>query len=973
LNGVHSNMAIFKTSENITVSANVVTDNRNFLTWDSNGASAGQTDGAGAWLGANQWWNSTTNQAWVNDRHARFGWNNGNAGSVTVASPITVNSIVFRGFVGSYTIGTAGQTISLVEGMEKNPGSGTATIISPITIIQTQSWKNESSTLLTIGTANIDNGGNLLTIGGDGVGNVKITGVISGAGGLITKGTNLLTIGDATAPVHTYSGPTSILGGGLLAASNLPNGNLVLNGGTYEFYATGAISFIRPLGAGTGEVQIPGGASGFGINVNQTLTVRINNDATTEMVWGSTYFNPSELVFHTTRSGASSTLTFDNKIDLQGAVRNIRVNNYTATLPQIIRDTIGGGGLIKTGVGTLLLTANNSFTGGLVINAGVVSISTSAQSFSGGIIINDGANLTTSIGTGLNNNAITANRNASYFATGAGGITSTGGIILNSGSNLTIANNNSTYTTTGAVIGEGGITLGQTGGGQTFVSFNSTANTFTGVIDYTTGAFNGTLNVNSFADSATPGAGNIRFGLTGAGAIPHVFAYGTGAIVPLVITNRQFEIGGTTNGNTPTISNNSGQSFTVNSNLAVTGTGTRTLTLSGTGAGISTFAGNIANGNLTTLSVIKTGSCKWILSGTNTYTGTTINGFNGMQAISPSTSIQQTHNGGAGGFGTILFLDNSEVPASRATVNINMISSNTNHFMTVYVDRIDGSNTGSTIILGNLNFTQTVAGNTGQTLYVTGANSYKFQLSKVNLPATVATTTAWTGVLAPTTANLLIAGNIQQIAGTVAGTITLDLAGTATVSVISGNILDSADASPRVLALTKTDTSTWTLSGTNTYTGPTTVNGSGGTLRINGSITSNVTVTLGEFCGPDTTGASSTVTGTVIVANNVNAILDAGDFGNNIFNTGSLTFNGTSSRLRVHSTTTEMGKIAVTGNVALGGCGIVFNAGIITNGTYKIITCTGIMSGTLPTIITNNTGKTLVLQQTGNDLEVVVS
>jgi autotransporter-associated beta strand protein len=78
----------------------------------------------------------------------------------------------------------------------------------------------------------------------------------------------------------------------------------------------------------------------------------------------------------------------------------------------------------------------------------------------------------------------------------------------------------------------------------------------------------------------------------------------------------------------------------------------------------------------------------------------------------------------------------------------------------------------------------------------------------------------------PTTATVSI-GNVTTLNNTAK---TLILGGTSTGNAITGNIVPG----PGTLAVTKTDTSTWTLSGANTYTGVTTVNG--GTL-LNGSAT----------------------------------------------------------------------------------------------------------------------------------------
>ena len=93
------------------------------LTWDANGATAGQTDGAGAWLDADQWWTGSANTTWTSGDDAIFGWG-GAGGAVTLASPTTVGSLTFKYFTGTYTLGTGGQAITLNNGITRIGGNG---------------------------------------------------------------------------------------------------------------------------------------------------------------------------------------------------------------------------------------------------------------------------------------------------------------------------------------------------------------------------------------------------------------------------------------------------------------------------------------------------------------------------------------------------------------------------------------------------------------------------------------------------------------------------------------------------------------------------------------------------------------------------------------------------------------------------------------------------------------------------------
>jgi autotransporter-associated beta strand protein len=198
--------------------------------------------------------------------------------------------------------------------------------------------------------------------------------------------------------------------------------------------------------------------------------------------------------------------------------------NVNANTPVFENPLAGTQGFKKTGSGTLQIKGTNSITGGIVIDGG--SLNTEGNA------------------TALNNNDITANAGA-LGLTLTGGTTTNGGITINA-TTLSISNNNSSVTVNGAVTGAGGITLNKTGDGQNFLNLLSTANTFTGGVDYT-GNRSLELNVNSFADSASSGAGKIRFGLGTPSDFTrrNRFALQSGAIAPVTLTNRQFEIAST--------------------------------------------------------------------------------------------------------------------------------------------------------------------------------------------------------------------------------------------------------------------------------------------------------------------------------------------------------------------------------------------------------------------------------------------
>ena len=122
---------------------------------------------------------------------------------------------IFRSSRGTYTLGTAGQTITLNNGIVKSGAAATVSIISPVTLGANQTWTNNgynsaptAATGSLSATGGLDNGGFTLTIDGIGTTNFGSTAsIISGAGGLIKNGTGTLILsGAGTAPIHTYSG-----------------------------------------------------------------------------------------------------------------------------------------------------------------------------------------------------------------------------------------------------------------------------------------------------------------------------------------------------------------------------------------------------------------------------------------------------------------------------------------------------------------------------------------------------------------------------------------------------------------------------------------------------------------------------------------------------------------------------------------------------------------------------------------------
>jgi len=214
-------------------------------------------------------------------------------------------------------------------------------------------------------------------------GNLTLTGEITGTGSFVKWGGGVITLENAA---NTWAGQTLLrdgvlriggsaeaLAGGFDSGGSGPN--LAFAGGMLEIGVD--TDFTRGLGTGAGQVQWlgDGGFSAYGA----MRTVTIGDDGTgvgSSLVWGSGSFVPtgSRLLLGSAYSDAS--IKFTNAIDLGSENREVHVargldDSAYAELSGIISGA--GGGLIKTGKGTLWLTnTGNSYTGPTIIRDGVL-------------------------------------------------------------------------------------------------------------------------------------------------------------------------------------------------------------------------------------------------------------------------------------------------------------------------------------------------------------------------------------------------------------------------------------------------------------------------------------------------------------------------------------------------------------------------------------------------------------------------
>lgn len=491
---------------------------------------------------------------------------------------------------------------------------------------------------------------------------------------------------------------------------------------------------------------------------------------------------------------------YNNSIGSLTNAGNVTLGSATLTLgndntsPAAFSGTISGpGSVIKTGTGNFTLSgANNSYSGGLSINNGTVTMSgtgkleasTGALTLGGGVL--DLGTTTQTIGA------------VSITAPAASGDTIKNGSLI--GASYAASNITGTATVSANLLAYGSAGLTKTGAGT--LTLSGAGNTYTGGTSVNAGSLviSGSGKLGATTGALTLGGGTLDLGATSQtqGAVSITAAAASGNTIQ----------NGSLSGTSYAASNSTGNAIVtanllVNGSAGLTKSGAGTLTLSGTGNTYS--GGNIVN--------------------------------NGTLAVTTGSTLGATTNALTLG-GGVLDLGTTSQTAGAVSLTVAAASGDTlkNGSLTGTSYAVSNSS-GNAIISANLlvNGAAGLAMSGAGTLTLSGANTYSGGTSISNGGTVVMSGSGTLGStsssLAVNSATLDLNGTSQQVdalTGT-AGTLLNNATGTASTLTVASGTYDGAIANHTsgtgTLALTKTTSGTLTLSNTSTYTGATTING----------------------------------------------------------------------------------------------------------------------------------------------------
>jgi fibronectin-binding autotransporter adhesin len=810
---------------------------------------------------------------------------------------------------GTLTLSTLGGIAAIQSVMPININAGTLTV-STTAVATVNPLGTGAITITPGGTLSFTNGGAIFTLPNNitianaaGTATLTTSGTVNSSGAItFAAGASIptLKLGNTSSAAFVLNVTGAVSGIGNIQFNPSNTGSTINLTGPQN--QTGTISNVGSstqlatlsgtIGSGISAI-FQAGANPFTVSSAVPLSAGLNSFTSTGsglFTFSGGFTGTQPLTFNANSSGnITVSTTFGSSI---GTITNSGTGGGVTTISANIGSNITN--LLQTSANAqLLLSGTNTYSGTAIVSAGILDFITTlaipgystspATAFSSGkITVASGATLVLPYGGA---NAITAADfnnllNGTYTA-------------LSAGASLGLDTTNASPTT--AVLSfvladpsSGPLgPLNFTKSGTNALSVGA-ANTYTGTTSIVNGTLIATL-INS-VNGGTPlfaasslgapvtvanGTINLGYGNT-TGTLSYTGAGET--------TDRVFNLAGVSGGG---VIDNSGTGLlTLSSPMTFTGTGAKTLTLSGASniAFTSAIAGNASTG-AAPLTIAKTGTNTVTLAGANTATTLSISG-----------GVLDTGAGGISlanlGLNTVVATGTSAINgkiflgATNAAANGPDYNASAGTILTINAVIANGASS-----LQNIDFNSAANG----TIILAGANTFTGQVQingagilQVSTINSVTGGSASSSLGAPSSATngiLKYTGTgettdrVISLNGTTTGGV-IDQSGTGLLKFSSNFATPGAGAKSFVLqgstagtgeiagaitqnsttnttSLTKAGTGTWTVSGANTYTGSTTVNGGnlilsqgGGTGTLsNTAITINSGGTLSPLGG----------------------------------------------------------------------------------------------------------------------------
>ncbi len=887
---------------------------------------------------------------------------NGTGGTVTLGSAQAAKSINFQDpaiditLAGSPLTLGAGAALS-VDGLfiTSAATSGNLSVSAPIQFNNTQTgltFSNAGSGLLTVGAVSgaLSSGTTTLNVKSTSTGGIVLSGELGDGtnGGNLTLRVNSTGTGStALTAANTYTGVTTVsagtlsyaqaadggAAGGLGQSSNAAANVLLANGTTLSYTGSG--------GTTDRLFTINGSGGGHSATLDASGSGAI------------TYSNTGAIAFGSTDQTRTLILTGSNT-----------GNNTLASF--IGNNGVGASvNVTKNGLGTWVLTGENTFSGTTTLNAGILSVgslalnssvlssnlgggtgSVTALTFGGGTLQYTGANQTVSrsftilAGTTGTFDVTQSGTTLTYAGGGTGGgagVATTGGLTKTGAGTLAFTGTNF-YTGT-TTISAGTLELGSSSGKLSSSSSIVNNGVFsirrsTAVVQGTdfsaagisgtggftqVGAGTTTLNVaNTYTGATTVSAGTLNLAHQDAVQASTLTLSGGSVVFDSTVSGNAFTTGGLAGSGNLALQNNAGSPAAV---ALTVGNGNNTASYSGTLSGAG--------------SLIKTGSGTQTLTGTNTYTGgTTLN----------AGTVNFT-TGGLGTSGAVTFTGNATLQYGSATTTDLSSRLAISNGVTATVDTNGNNVTFATGFGASGSGALTKVGS--GTLTLSGSNTYTGATTinagtlstgvVAGLGAGTGTTTIASGASLNLTGGALSYTGLTTIAG--AGTINVTLGtGSGTTSLtgdLSGftgtlNIGVGAAAGAGKVLVTSIDNAGATFNVL-----------SNGTLFVNSSQTRNATVYLnggdtGESLGQLRLGQNAIWAGNVILAGDITGTGD-GSIG---ANTSGGTISGVISETGGPRPLVKVG----AGTIVLSGSNTYTGATTVAAGVLTLQSATGLGS-----------------------------